>query len=38
MAPQQMRAIDAWRERRLAHIAAGWSAITVGHEDFAGFR
>jgi hypothetical protein len=37
MAPQQMRAIDAWRERRLAHIAAGWSAITVGHEDLAGW-
>jgi hypothetical protein len=35
MAPQQMRAIDAWRERRLAHIAAGWSAITVGHQDIA---
>jgi hypothetical protein len=38
MAPQQIRAIDAWRERRLAHLAAGWSAITVGHEDVAGFR
>jgi hypothetical protein len=35
MAPQQIRMIDAWRERRLAHVAAGWSAITVGHEDFA---
>ena len=37
MAPQQIRTIDAWRERRLAHVAAGWSAITVGHEDFAGW-
>ncbi len=37
MAPQQIRAIDAWRERRLAHVAAGWSAITVGHEDVAGW-
>jgi SAM-dependent methyltransferase len=36
MAPQQIRTIDAWRDRRLAHVAAGWSAITVGHEDFAG--
>jgi hypothetical protein len=35
MAPQQIRTIDAWRDRRLAHVAAGWSAITVGHEDFA---
>ena len=38
MAPQQIRAIDAWRERRLAHVAAGWSAITVGHEDVAGWQ
>ncbi len=35
MAPQQIRAIDAWRDRRLAHVAAGWSAIMVGHEDCA---
>jgi SAM-dependent methyltransferase len=35
IAPQQIRSIDAWRDRRLAHVAAGWSAITVGHEDFA---
>jgi hypothetical protein len=35
MAPQQIRSIDAWRDRRLAHVAAGWSAITVGHEDLA---
>ena len=31
------RAIDAWRDRRLAHVAAGWSAIIVGHEDIAGW-
>jgi hypothetical protein len=37
MAPQQIRSIDAWRDRRLAHVAAGWSAITVGHEDVAAF-
>jgi hypothetical protein len=37
MAPQQIRMIDAWRDRRLAHVAAGWSAITVGHQDFAAF-
>ncbi|MEP6467710.1 MAG: class I SAM-dependent methyltransferase [Parafilimonas sp.] len=36
MAPQQLRMIDAWRERRLAHVAAGWSAITVGHQDIGG--
>lgn len=38
IAPQQARLIDRWRERRLAHIAADWSEITVGHEDFAAFR
>lgn len=36
MAPQQARAIDAWHERRLAHLAAGWSTIIVGHEDLIG--
>jgi len=35
MAPQQMRMIDAWRERRFAHVAAGWSSMTVGHQDIA---
>jgi hypothetical protein len=35
--PARARAIDAWRDRRLAHLAAGWSQITVGHEDVAGF-
>jgi hypothetical protein len=35
MAPHQIRMIDAWRERRFAHVAAGWSTMTVGHEDFA---
>jgi hypothetical protein len=35
IAPQRARAIDAWRDRRFAHVAAGWSEITVGHEDVA---
>jgi hypothetical protein len=35
MAPQQIRSIDAWRDRRLAHVAAGWSTVIVGHEDLA---
>ena len=33
IAPEQARLIDRWRERRLAHLAAGWSQIVVGHED-----
>jgi SAM-dependent methyltransferase len=38
IAPEQARLIDRWRERRLAHLAAGWSHIVVGHEDVAAFR
>jgi SAM-dependent methyltransferase len=38
IAPEQARLIDRWRERRLAHLAAGWSHIVVGHEDLAAFR
>jgi hypothetical protein len=36
IAPEQIRLIDRWRERRLAHLAAGWSQIIVGHEDIVG--
>ena len=35
MSPVRARVIDGWRDRRLAHVAAGWSEITVGHDDFA---
>jgi hypothetical protein len=28
--------ISAWRLRRQAHVVAGRSIITVGHEDMAG--
>jgi len=35
MAPHRARVIDGWRDRRLAHVAAGWSEIAVGHEDLA---
>ena len=38
IAPARARVIDGWRDRRLAHVAAGWSEIVVGHEDFAAFR
>jgi hypothetical protein len=38
IAPQQARLIDRWRERRLAHLAAGWSHIVVGHEDLAAIK
>lgn len=36
MSPARARAIDGWRDRRLAHVAAGWSEIIVGHEDIVG--
>ena len=35
IAPARTAFIDAWRSRRLAHIAAGRSQIVVGHEDLA---
>jgi hypothetical protein len=35
LAPQDGAAIDDWRRRRLAHVAAGRSQIVVGHEDLA---
>jgi hypothetical protein len=35
MSPVRARVIDGWRDRRLAHVAAGWSEIVVGHRDFA---
>ena len=36
IAPARARVIDGWRDRRLAHLAAGWSEILVGHEDIGG--
>jgi hypothetical protein len=33
IAPHRARVISLWRDRRLAHVAAGWSEIVVGHED-----
>jgi hypothetical protein len=36
IAPHRARVIDGWRDRRLAHVAAGWSEMIVGHEDLAG--
>jgi SAM-dependent methyltransferase len=33
--PADAAAIEAWRQRRLAHVAAGRSTIVVGHEDLA---
>jgi GNAT superfamily N-acetyltransferase len=35
MAPERRSSIEAWRMRRLAHIDAGRSLITVGHADLA---
>src|SRR4051794_1681977 len=37
IAPTRARSIDGWRDRRLSHVAAGWSTITVGHEDLGGW-
>ena len=34
--PSRARDIAAWRDRRLAHVAAGWSELLVGHEDVTG--
>ena len=34
--PERARVIDGWRDRRLAHLAAGWSEILVGHQDIGG--
>jgi hypothetical protein len=35
MAPVSAAAIDAWRARRLSHVANGRSDLRVGHEDLA---
>jgi hypothetical protein len=35
--PAQKATIDDWKTRRLAHLAAGVSAIVVGHTDLAGW-
>ena len=35
IASDQSGAIDAWLARRLAHVEAGRSQLTVGHEDLA---
>jgi hypothetical protein len=35
IAPEESDLIDAWKERRLAHVAAGRSQIMVGHHDLA---
>ena len=35
MAPARAASIDAWRARRLAHVANRRSELRVGHEDLA---
>jgi hypothetical protein len=37
ISPSQAATIDGWRSRRLAHVAANRSYVTVGHEDLAGW-
>jgi hypothetical protein len=36
VAPDREPALIDWRQRRLAHVAAGRSRLTVGHADIAG--
>ena len=35
MAPERAALFRDWRARRLAHVAAGQSRLTVGHEELA---
>jgi hypothetical protein len=35
LAPDREMLLASWRERRLAHVAAGRSRLVVGHEDLA---
>lgn len=37
-APGEAESIDAWRQRRLDHVAAGRSRIIVGHYDLCAIR
>jgi hypothetical protein len=37
IAPAQLAGIDDWKARRLRHVAAGVSHVTVGHTDLAGW-
>lgn len=37
VAPNEAELIDAWRTRRLAHVAQGRSRLQVGHEDVGAF-
>ena len=38
IAPDQADSIDAWKQRRLDHVAAGRSRIVVGHFDMSAIR
>lgn len=38
IAPDRAPKIESWLARRLAHIDAGRSRVTVGHDDVAAFR
>jgi hypothetical protein len=37
IAPGQRGTIERWRARRMVHVEAGISQVTVGHEDLAGW-
>jgi len=37
MAPEQTAFIESWKTRRLAHVEAGRSRVTVGHVDMVGW-
>jgi len=36
--PRQAESIDAWKQRRLEHVAAGRSRMVVGHYDLTATR
>jgi hypothetical protein len=38
VAPEQVESIEAWKQRRVDHIAAGRSRIVVGHYDVSAIR
>lgn len=38
MAPDAAEAVEAWRQRRLRHVAAGVSRLRVGHQDLLALR
>ena len=38
IAQERTASIDAWRQRRIAHVDARRSTIVVGHQDLAAWK